>query len=66
MPPGPALPLMMMMTIQGRLVIELFEDIVPVAANHFRNRCMPGSSAGLAGSHFHKLLPHYAIHGALK
>lgn len=47
----------------GRLIIELFDDIVPAAANHLRNRCMPGSSAGLAGTQFHKLLPHYAIYG---
>ena len=50
----------------GRLVIELFDDLVPAAANHLRNRCMPGSSAGLAGAHFHKLLPHYAIHGGYR
>ncbi|EFJ40679.1 hypothetical protein VOLCADRAFT_108027 [Volvox carteri f. nagariensis] len=51
---------------QGRLVVELFDDIVPVAANHFRNRCLPGSSAGLTGTAFHKLLPRYALHGGLQ
>ncbi|GIL54656.1 hypothetical protein Vafri_10384 [Volvox africanus] len=49
----------------GRLVIELYDDIVPVAANHFRNRCLPGSAAGIAGTSFHKLLPRYALHGGL-
>ncbi|GLC77152.1 hypothetical protein PLESTF_001891900 [Pleodorina starrii] len=50
----------------GRLVVEMFDDVVPVAANHFRNRCMPGSAAGLAGTAFHKLLPRYALHGGLR
>ncbi|GFR49701.1 hypothetical protein Agub_g11852 [Astrephomene gubernaculifera] len=49
----------------GRLVVELFEDVVPVAASHFRNRCMPGSSGGIAGTSFHKLLPRYAIYGGM-
>lgn len=26
-------------TCAGRLVIELFDDIAPVAVTHFRNRC---------------------------
>ncbi|KAG2435967.1 hypothetical protein HYH02_011681 [Chlamydomonas schloesseri] len=47
----------------GRLVFELFEDHVPQAVTHFRNRCMPGSSAGLAGTSFHKLLPRFALYG---
>ncbi|PNW72500.1 hypothetical protein CHLRE_16g686173v5 [Chlamydomonas reinhardtii] len=47
----------------GRLVIELFEDHVPQAVTHFRNRCMPGSAAGLAGTAFHKLLPRFALYG---
>lgn len=45
----------------GRLVIELFDDLVPMAASHFRNRCLPGSAAGLAGTSAHKLIPHYAL-----
>lgn len=47
----------------GRLVIELFDDMVPAAANSFRSRCLPGSAGGLQGTLFHKLLPTYAIFG---
>jgi hypothetical protein len=44
-------------------VVEVFEDIVPVAAAALRNRCMPGSSTSLAGTTFHKLLQGYGIFG---
>ncbi len=44
----------------GRLVIELFDDHIPVGASHLRNRCLPGSRTGLAGSAVQKLVPHYA------
>ncbi|GAX74083.1 hypothetical protein CEUSTIGMA_g1533.t1 [Chlamydomonas eustigma] len=44
----------------GRLVIELFDDLIPVGASHFRNRCLPGSRTCLAGTSIQKLVPHYA------
>ena len=44
----------------GRLVIELFDDHIPVGASHFRSRCMPGSRGCLAGCAVQKLVPHYA------
>lgn len=44
-------------------MIELFDDIVPAAASHLRNRCLPGTSAPLGGTTFHKLLPRFALHG---
>lgn len=47
----------------GRLVIELYEDLHPTGANHLRNRCLPGSSASLSGTSFHKLLRNYAAFG---
>eukprot|EP00955_Chlamydomonas_euryale_P044059 352800-Chlamydomonas_euryale.AAC.5 len=45
----------------GRLVIELFDDVIPTAAAHFRNRCMPGSHIGIAGLSVNKLVPFYAV-----
>ncbi|MEW5309388.1 MAG: hypothetical protein WDW38_001282 [Sanguina aurantia] len=48
----------------GRVIIELFCDLLPAAGNHFRNRCLPGSSASLVGTSFHKLIPHYAAFGS--
>ncbi len=50
----------------GRLVIELYEDLHPIGAVHLRNRCLPGATASLAGTTFHKLLRHYALFGAKK
>ncbi|KAI8469138.1 MAG: hypothetical protein J3K34DRAFT_522411 [Monoraphidium minutum] len=45
----------------GRLVIELYEDLHPIGANHLRNRCLPGATASLHGATFHRLLRHYAV-----
>ncbi|KAG1653704.1 hypothetical protein FOA52_007932 [Chlamydomonas sp. UWO 241] len=45
----------------GRLVVELFDDVIPVGATHLRNRCMPGSRTGLTGVAVSKLVPHYAL-----
>eukprot|EP00199_Chlamydomonas_sp_CCMP681_P002841 CAMPEP_0119105896 /NCGR_PEP_ID=MMETSP1180-20130426/3736_1 /TAXON_ID=3052 ORGANISM="Chlamydomonas cf sp, Strain CCMP681" /NCGR_SAMPLE_ID=MMETSP1180 /ASSEMBLY_ACC=CAM_ASM_000741 /LENGTH=313 /DNA_ID=CAMNT_0007091073 /DNA_START=26 /DNA_END=967 /DNA_ORIENTATION=+ len=45
----------------GRLVIELYGDHIAVGANHLRNRCLPGSKAGLTGCTIHKLQQNYAI-----
>lgn len=47
--------------VLGRLVIELFTDIVPAAANHFRNRCLHGSQTWLKGAQVYKLQSHYAL-----
>eukprot|EP00201_Polytomella_parva_P016070 CAMPEP_0175069388 /NCGR_PEP_ID=MMETSP0052_2-20121109/18169_1 /TAXON_ID=51329 ORGANISM="Polytomella parva, Strain SAG 63-3" /NCGR_SAMPLE_ID=MMETSP0052_2 /ASSEMBLY_ACC=CAM_ASM_000194 /LENGTH=378 /DNA_ID=CAMNT_0016336461 /DNA_START=124 /DNA_END=1260 /DNA_ORIENTATION=- len=47
----------------GRLVIELFMDIVPVPANHLLTRFLSGSSNSLHQSSFYKLHPGYAIYG---
>jgi cyclophilin family peptidyl-prolyl cis-trans isomerase len=47
----------------GRLVVELFDDIIPVGANHFRTRCLQGAVGWLQGAAFHKLLPHYGVFG---
>lgn len=42
-------------------MIEVFEDICPMAASHFRSRCLPGGTASLQGSRVHSLIPHYAL-----
>jgi hypothetical protein len=44
----------------GRLIIELYDDIIPLGANHLKNRCLSGSHVGLKGSTMDRLVPHYA------
>lgn len=44
----------------GRLIIELFDDVIPVGATHLRNRCLSGSHIGLAGCEVTRHVPHYA------
>lgn len=46
----------------GRIVIELFEDLAPVAASAFRTRCLEGHHT-LKGSCIHKLQPRFAAFG---
>ncbi|KAL4419765.1 hypothetical protein ABPG75_006863 [Micractinium tetrahymenae] len=43
-------------TTQGRLVIELFDDIAPVAVMHFRARCSEGASDSFKGTAIHRLV----------
>jgi cyclophilin family peptidyl-prolyl cis-trans isomerase len=47
----------------GRLVVELFDDLIPVGAGHLRTRCLHGSAGWLQGAHFHKLMRHYGVWG---
>ena len=44
----------------GRIIIELYDDIIPVGAGHLRNRCLPGSHVGIKGCSVERLVPHYA------
>eukprot|EP00798_Chlamydomonas_sp_ICE-L_P032529 gene32529-17243_t len=44
----------------GRLVFELFEDMIPMGVDQLKNQLLPGSRNGLAGCCCHKLIPHYA------
>ncbi|CAD7698746.1 unnamed protein product [Ostreobium quekettii] len=46
----------------GRLVIELFVDIVAVSVGHFQNICGEGVQGSLKGSRCHKLQPHFAAY----
>ena len=47
----------------GRVVIELFDDIAPVAVSHFRNRCSEGASDTFKGTVIYKVLREQAIFG---
>ncbi len=47
----------------GRLVIEVFEELIPVAAQHFINCCRPGMRDSLQGSRIQRILPDLAFFG---
>ena len=47
----------------GRIVIELFDDIAPVAVSHFRNRCSEGASDTFKGTVIYKVLREQAMFG---
>jgi cyclophilin family peptidyl-prolyl cis-trans isomerase len=54
----------------GRIIIELFKDIVPKTAENFRALCtgekgigISGNSLHLKGSIFHRVVPVYMIQG---
>eukprot|EP00887_Chlorella_sp_A99_P000074 scaffold16.g74.t1 len=49
----------------GRLVIELFDDVVPVAVAAFRNRCSEGASDSFRGTALHRLIADQAVWGGL-
>ncbi|PSC70113.1 peptidyl-prolyl cis-trans isomerase H isoform A [Micractinium conductrix] len=48
---------------QGRLVVELFDDVAPVAVTHFRNRCSEGASDSFKGTAIHRLVKDMAAVG---
>lgn len=47
----------------GRVVVEMFDDMIPVAVNSFISRCVGGSSQPVANSRVHRVLPGLAIFG---
>lgn len=47
----------------GRLVIELFTDVAPLAAAELRRRCSRGATGGLQGTVLHKVLRNLAVFG---
>lgn len=44
-------------------MIELFDDVAPVAVSHFRNRCSEGASDTFKGTTIHRVLHEQAIFG---
>ncbi|KAK9793170.1 hypothetical protein WJX73_003790 [Symbiochloris irregularis] len=48
-----------------RILIEVFEDRVPVAAQAFLNRCREGSVDGYQGTPVHKLVENLGVFGGL-
>ncbi len=49
----------------GRLVIEIFEDLIPTTARHLMNRCREGMEDTFKNTSVHKLIPDLAAFGGL-
>ncbi|KAK9830661.1 hypothetical protein WJX74_001175 [Apatococcus lobatus] len=47
----------------GRLVIEIYEELIPVAAQHFINCCRPGMRDSLQSTPIRRILPDLAFFG---
>ncbi|KRX05618.1 Cyclophilin-like peptidyl-prolyl cis-trans isomerase domain [Pseudocohnilembus persalinus] len=53
---------------KGRIVFELFSDVVPKTAENFRSLCVGGQKAGnydlhYKGSPFHRIIPSFMVQG---
>ena len=47
----------------GRIVFELFDDIVPKTAENFRSLCVGHKAGHYQGSGFHRIIPNFMLQG---